>query len=350
LNLKKAFTVICEGVRAMADENATQPGDPQPEQVNAGASASVPSFSPSPAALADAVRPSDVWPATCTCQGGGATQLVYALGQLGYDFVSEARLDSLVQKMAAHFGTTTSERLMAFDPRQLLAYLEEHPWDAAAIEWTLHVDGSPIYAIRPQGPFAAETYKELRRFLRERLDEGAERISVPGRLAGKVPLLLGQVVPVIVPELRGLYSWTTEVLVHAVIGPGPPEEAPAHVKEEWQGRRAGVQQFLDRVYYEIRNLGITSQERALNYAATNAFQIEKVYESVLKEKERMDLDTIRVTRSPVCRPHSDCWDVELYFFFPDRPVQTVRKVYRFTVDVSDVVPVTVGRIQSWFTR
>jgi hypothetical protein len=31
-------------------------------------------------------------------------------------------------------------------------------------------------------------------------------------------------------------------------------------------------------------------------------------------------------------------------------VQTVRKVYRFTVDVSDVVPVTVGPMRSWFVR
>jgi hypothetical protein len=52
----------------------------------------------------------------------------------------------------------------------------------------------------------------------------------------------------------------------------------------------------------------------------------------------------------VCRPDSDCWDVKLHFFFPARQVQTVRKVYRFTVDVSDVVPVTVGPVRSWFVR
>ena len=34
----------------------------------------------------------------------------------------------------------------------------------------------------------------------------------------------------------------------------------------------------------------------------------------------------------------------------ERQVQTVRKVFRFTVDVSDVVPVTVGTVRSWFTR
>jgi hypothetical protein len=52
----------------------------------------------------------------------------------------------------------------------------------------------------------------------------------------------------------------------------------------------------------------------------------------------------------VARPGSDCWDVEVYFFYPERQVQTVRKAYRFTVDVSDNVPVTVGTLRSWFTR
>ena len=30
--------------------------------------------------------------------------------------------------------------------------------------------------------------------------------------------------------------------------------------------------------------------------------------------------------------------------------ETVRKVYRFAVDVSDTVPVTIGPTRSWFTR
>ena len=111
-----------------------------------------------------------------------------------------------------------------------------------------------------------------------------------------------------------------------------------------------MRNFLDRVYHELRNLGIIPQERALNFAATNAFEIEKVFESALKDPERTELESIHVSRSPVCRPTSDCWDVELYFFFPERQVQTVRKVYRFTVDVSDVVPVTIGAMRSWFTR
>jgi hypothetical protein len=67
-------------------------------------------------------------------------------------------------------------------------------------------------------------------------------------------------------------------------------------------------------------------------------------------RDRLELDQVGVAPSPVGRPGSDCWDVEVYFFYPERHVQTVRKVYRFTVDVSDNVPVTVGATRSWFTR
>jgi hypothetical protein len=287
--------------------------------------------------------------AGCSCKcASGPPQLVFALGQIGYDLVSEARLDSLVQKIAGQTEGTAPERVLAFDPRRMLAYLEQNVADAAAVEWTLSLDGTPVYAIRPQGAFAAETYNELRRFLRERLDEGAERASIPGVLAGKATLFMGQVVPVIVPELRGMYSWATGALLDSVVGPAPAAEAPAHEKEAHDLRRTGVRNFLDRVYHSLCNLGVRAQDRALNFAATNAFEIEQIYASALKEK--LELESINVTPSPICRPGSDCWDVELYFFYPERQVQTVRKVYRFTVDVSDVVPVTIGTTRSWFTR
>src|SRR5262249_44492463 len=66
----------------------------------------------------------------------------------------------------------------------------------------------------------------------------------------------------------------------------------------------------------LRNLGLTPQDRAINFAATNAFAFEKVYESALREK--MELESINVVRSPICRPGSDCWDVEVYFFYLPR--------------------------------
>ena len=340
LNVPGAVSFLTRGV-PMSDSIVT-PGVPAANQDNEAVALPTP-----PAPTPDAIRPAAVLPSACACQTG-APQLVYALGQLGYDLVSEARLDALVQKMAGAGGTSSPERVLAFDPRRMLAHLDEHPWDAAAIEWTLSLDGTPIYAIRPQGPFAADAYKELRRFLGEQLDEGVERVSIPGVVAGTATLLLGQVVPVVVPELRGMYSWTTAALADAVVGPAPEAEAPQHERDAHAQRKAGVRNFLDRVYHGLRNLGLMPQDRAINFAATNAFAFEKVYESALRE--RMELESINVVRSPICRPGSDCWDVEVYFFYPERQVQTVRRVYRFTVDVSDTVPVTVGPTRSWFTR
>jgi hypothetical protein len=37
----------------------------------------------------------------------------------------------------------------------------------------------------------------------------------------------------------------------------------------------------------------------------------------------------------------------LTFFNPSRRLEQARRVYRFTVDVSDVIPVTVGKVRHW---
>ncbi len=63
--------------------------------------------------------------------------------------------------------------------------------------------------------------------------------------------------------------------------------------------------------------------------------------------DTLELDGIDVEVSPICRPGSECWDVKLTFFDPARRLERARRVYRFTVDVSDVVPVTVGTVRAW---
>jgi cyanobactin maturation PatA/PatG family protease len=274
--------------------------------------------------------------AACGCGGGGCSggppSLVYALGEIGYDFGTEARRDSYQQ----HSGKNLQ------DPTQLLGYLSENPAEAAGIIWTLNVDGTPIYAIQPAGPFAGAGYDRLRESLSAQLNEGAERVSVPGYTKGALALLSGQTVPVIYPEVRGMYSWSTPALVTAVLG-----KAPAKKEELLQHRQKaeGIVNFLERVYYEIRNLGLAPQERAMNFAATNAFQIQDVYKDAISQN--LKLDTIDVEKSPICRAAADCWDVKLTFFDSHKRLEEARKVYRFTVDVSDVVPVTVGKVRSW---
>ena len=58
------------------------------------------------------------------------------------------------------------------------------------------------------------------------------------------------------------------------------------------------------------------------------------------------LDTISVEKSPICRPDSDCYDVKLSFFDPENN-QRSNRVYRFTIDVSEVISVTIGEVRSW---
>jgi cyanobactin maturation PatA/PatG family protease len=275
----------------------------------------------------------------CGCHGGAQcscakTQpaLVYALGALGIDFESESRRDSFIQAGVPNPDDTSS----------LLSHFATHPASAGAVIWTLNQDTTPIYAIVPSGPFAVMTYQRLHEFMAAQLDRSIERISAPGRLSGSVRLINGQIVPILVPEHRGLFSWTTQDLVQAVAGSRPKAAADAARHKE---KSDAVSNFLERIYFEVRNLGITPQERAMNSAATNAFQIEKVYEEAVKAD--LKLASIGVERSPLCRIGADCWDVSLTFFNPSKRYEQAKRVYRFTIDVGDVIPVTVGPVRAW---
>jgi cyanobactin maturation PatA/PatG family protease len=276
----------------------------------------------------------------CGCAASAPPQLVFALGVLGFDFQTEARRDSLAQQMDSPSNP--------YDPGKLLAYLKQNPWDSQAVTWTLNLDATALYAIRPEGGFARDVFERLREFLEDQLKEAVARVSIPGIIKGSTRLMSGQVVPVIEPVLRGMFSWTTRALAGAAFGNPPADNAPQDARDRFLARSQAVADFLERIYSDVRNLGVTPEDRAINFAATNAFNVDKVFESAIQDD--MALDSFEVERSPICRPDSDCWDVKMFFFFPQRQVQTVRRVYRFTVDVSDVVPVMVGSVRSWFVR
>jgi cyanobactin maturation PatA/PatG family protease len=262
-----------------------------------------------------------VTPSECTsCGGGKQIQLVYALGELGYDFGTQARQDSFTQAIPAGMN--------------LLDYLEQNPFEAPSLTWTLNLDATPIYAILPAGPYASVIYERLRSFLR---DDDIERVSIPGYLAGSVKLLSGQTVPTIIPELRGMYGWSVAALIENLT-----QAYPAGPSAEDYSNK--IREYLERIYYEFRNLGVTPQERALNFSATNAFQIADVMSTGTAAD--IGLDTITVEKSPICRPDSDCYDVKLQFFNL-QDSRRAGKVYRFTVDVSDAIPVSIGRVRSW---
>jgi cyanobactin maturation PatA/PatG family protease len=79
-------------------------GERTPAQAPEGARAPAAVLPERPRSVSEA-RPTEAPAAPCGCKGAPAVpQHVYALGEIGYDFPHEARLDSIVQKMAAQGG------------------------------------------------------------------------------------------------------------------------------------------------------------------------------------------------------------------------------------------------------
>ena len=275
------------------------------------------------------------------------TNIVYVIGTLGYDFGTEARRDSFKQLMPAVTIGNTQIPANPYDARQMVDYLANNLSEAKSLIWTLNMELTPIYAIEAVGSFAREVYEALQELLAgeveaEDAERYIERVSIPGKLTGRtVKLFSGQVVPVIEPvSPRGIYGWRVNTLVGSALEAVRGEQAEA---DDEQMRRS-LSSFLNRVYYDLRNLGQTSQDRALNFAATNAFQAAQTFSTAVAAG--MELDSIAVTKSPFGRMDSDCWDVQLKFFDPENN-RRAKKVFRFTIDVSDFIPVTLGEVRSW---
>lgn len=362
LDLAAVQTIILKGERTTMSELNSQE-TPQPAEANSTgqveastappvlekpmvtASAAIPSPTQSISANVPAVTPSSsstsVTPSEgCGCGGGGPMQLVYALGELDFDFGTEARLDYFAQNIFPSNPTRAIPKPM------LLEYINgvpndsnrpPQPWEAQSLNWILKLDATPIYAIVPSGPFASVAYERL---LLALADENVERVSIPGYIAGSVRLLSGQIVPAIVPEIRGMFSWSVSALIASLTDVLPTPVSPEQLREK-------IEDYLNRIYYEYRNLGVTPQERALNFSATNAFSVGVIMSRGIGEDKV--LDTIEVEKSPICRPDSDCYDVKLMLFDPENDRRT-RTAFRFTVDVSDVIPVLIGLVRRWNLR
>jgi len=267
----------------------------------------------------------------CSCGGSGPSQMVFAIGALWFDFGTEARYDAFVQQL---------DPIRANNPAELIGFLRENPQYAAGITFILMQEQIPLYAIQPAGPFAPQIYTAIFDAVESSLDDERnrdQRVSIPGLIGGSTRLLNGMTVPVVYPDLRGMYKWQSrELIAAAKSAVGSSVASDDHIYN-----------FLNRVYYELRNFGVAPQDRALNFAATNAFQTQLAFAESAARK--LELDTIKVVKSPICRPDSDCWDVELQMFDPENE-RRANRVYRYTVDVSEVLPVTVGSVRTWAVR
>jgi hypothetical protein len=322
-------------------------------------------------------------PAACcdACAAREARQLVYALGRLGYDFGTEARMDSIQSQMdvvaAQEPRTFSGGKARASNPGDIVSFLKSKQGKpvSPAITWTLVLNETPIYAIRPEGDYLEETYEALvdtldeqtRTFDEARAVEAAnkaaaakeskarpkpvppvvERMSLPGVVNGEVELMNGLVIPTVRPALAGMFTWSTEELIKALAALPTAGVANDPGKPGAFNPLDGLRTFLSRIYEEMRNVGLAPQDRALNYAATNAYQANEIF--VKLRGRNIHIEKFEVVRSPVMRPDSDCWDVKMTFYNPADISGTPREVYFYTIDVSDVVPVAIGAPRHWTT-
>ncbi|MFE7546607.1 cyanobactin maturation protease PatG family protein [Streptomyces gardneri] len=304
-----------------------------------------------------------------------------------------------------------------YSPRQLRDYLASAPWVSDKLTWTLTMDGATVYALEaepsagmdwsePLVPpveaqkarktpariateqgrteadlfnlFANPPVSTVYRVFRDAIwgqalnpDDKDERggyisrVSVPGVLTDRTTRLYsGQIVPVVEVKSRGLYTWNESALVDAVfdeVSKDAEMERPENKKQQSRVQirdeaelKLTIRAFLDKIYYQFRNLGQTSADRALNYMGTNAFLFgNKIKEGLLSASKvpgstmnLYALDTITVTKSPYCRVGSDCQDVTVTFYDPEDERRS-RLSYLFTVDVSDELPVTLAPVHTF---
>lgn len=284
---------------------------------------------------------------TANVTPSAGSNLVYVLGTLGYDFGTEARRDSFKQLMPTVAFEERQVPPNPYDARQMVDYLDNNLFESKSLIWTLNLELTPIYALKPVGAFADETYEMLLQLLNaevlaEHDPDYCDRISLSGRLTNEtVKLFSGQTIPVMrLYSPRGIYGWTVNSLVENALATVSAEREEA----QEQAMRKSLTSFLQRIYYDLRNVGQTDRDRALNFAATNAFQaVSCISEAVAIG---MEIHSIEVEKSPFCRYDSNCWDVKLKFFDPENG-RRAKKLYRFTIDVVDLVPVTLGKVRSW---
>jgi cyanobactin maturation PatA/PatG family protease len=323
-------------IESLPHEDEQQPAPTRPGKSTRVRKADRAGMEPAPQ---DEERSTGLVPADCGCGGEGAAcschgaeknpQLVYAIGRLGVSFQSPARRDSIWRIVN---GAREGD-LKPISNGSLQELFKKQPYQAQSVIWTLSRTEVPMYAIVPTGAFAAETYKWL---VNEWEDSDVEFASIPGVLAGQIALYDGQIVDAVIPDLRGMFSWETKRYVKAL------RDARKRAEGDLSDTRLDreIERFFGKIYFTIRNRGQSPEERAINAAATNAFNVSPVIEQA--GEEGLTLRDIGVERSPFNRPGSEYYDVLLTFFDP-RDRQGVAPLRaRFTIDVSDTVPVMIG--------
>lgn len=273
----------------------------------------------------------------CGCGGKktGSSPLAYPIGRIGVSFASQTRRDSIWRSVN---GGREGD-LKPISNEALVRLFQDQPYQAQSVVWTLSRTDVPMYAIVPHGAFAAETYRWL---VQEWADPNVEFASIPGVIAGQGKLYDGSVVDLLVPDLRGMNSWSVSAYTQAIVDERRGLDAAIGEAQLTQE----VSRYLSKIMFTIRNRGVTPEDRALNAAATNAFNVSPVITQA--GREGMTLRDVRVERSPLNRAGGEYYDVLLTFFDPAKRLEKAPLLARFTIDVADTVPVVIGEPTIWY--
>jgi hypothetical protein len=253
--------------------------------------------------------------------------LVFAIGSVGFEIPTDLAYEALEQerKSAGIDGSVADAGVMG----QLLA---ERPSLGEQLTWLLEGNGNPIYALEPKGPLAAEIYGNFAEILTAQVTGEVDTISIPGlRLGATRSLRDGTRVPRVEMErLRGLYAWTLESSV-----------TRSNVGSDAEAILLGM---LRAIQQEARNEGVGGPARTLNYLTANPVQL--AMSALIAQREGFTFGDFGIARSTFSRPNSECWDIELRFIDDDDEFRS-GLIHRHTVDVADMLPVSVGQMKAW---
>jgi len=253
--------------------------------------------------------------------------LVFAIGGVGFEIPTDLAYEALEQerKSAGIDGSVADAGVMG----QLLA---ERPSLGERLTWLLEENGNPIYALEPKGPLAAEIYGNFAEILTAQVVGEVDTVSIPGvRIGAMRSLRDGTRVPRVEMEvLRGLYAWTLESSV-----------TRSNVGSDAEAILLGMLRVIQQ---EARNEGVGGPARTLNYLTANPVQL--AMSALSAQREGFTFGDFGIARSTFSRPNSECWDIELRFVDDDDEFRA-GLIHRHTVDVADILPVSVGQMKAW---
>lgn len=180
----------------------------------------------------------------------------------------------------------------------------------------------------------------------------ASRIAIAGEIVGKTRLYSGEIVPVVVPTLRGCANWNSRALLNS-LQCGTDEV------------RAAILRTLATLYEHARNPGLSECDRAANYWVTQIFDslrtllYNKYFLSlfgIVSAKPQEDPEILKIVPGDLtCRPAAcnpvgaRVMDVELSFYKFDN-MYGGDAVISQPIDVADVVPVLRGKYRMFQRR